>query len=113
MTSSVKLKNELFHQDIFNNYSKSSQMKSAIILILLMITSFGFGQLQKSKTELKGDKLYFIFAYNEAITDANLKICTDSEGLHCRKQAHVLLADLFYPILDTIMVDLRISKIML
>jgi len=67
MILSVKLKNELFHQDIFNNYSKSSKMKSAIILIILMITSFGFGQLQKSKTELKGDKLYFIFAYHEAI----------------------------------------------
>lgn len=50
-------------------------------------------------------------AYNAAITDVNLKICTDSEGLHCRKHAHELLAPLFYTIIDTIMAEFGIQKI--
>ena len=99
MTSSVKLKNELFHLDIFNNYSKSSQMKSAIILILLMITSFGFGQLQKSKTELKGDKLYFIFAYHEAIKKyertEKKKDTLTSEGLRKLADSYFKIALIF------------------
>ncbi|MBI1835874.1 MAG: OmpA family protein [Flavobacteriia bacterium] len=59
-------------------------MKNSILLILCFFTAIGFGQVQKSKNELKGDKLYFVFAFHEAISKyekTELKDTLTSEGI--------------------------------
>lgn len=53
-------------------------MKASILLLFIFLTGLGFAQTQKSKKEIRGDKLYFIFGYHEAIKKYEKAIKKDS-----------------------------------